>query len=140
MKKNDGFILLIVFLLVVSLLSAGTIILHQVVQGYHVAQFQYRYYQKKYLVEGLLSYAVDKVMEDFDFYNSQDIVSFDMIPWAEFNGKTYNGQGVIKHIKGKTSSHVFIQITLEVDKKISQASCILMSTKNGYQVDKWSLH
>jgi hypothetical protein len=139
MKKNDGFILLILFLFIVSLLSAGTIILHQVVQGYHVAQYQYRYYQKKYLIEGFLFYAIDRVMADFDSYESQEVSSFDMIPWVEFNGKSYNGNVVIKQIKGKCS-HLFIRVSLVTENKELQASCALMRTKNVYHVDAWKLY
>ncbi|HBR70358.1 TPA: hypothetical protein DIC20_04335 [Candidatus Dependentiae bacterium] len=136
-QKRSGYILLVLFLLVSSSLIVGTVILYQAVKCYHVAQYQYQYYQRKYLLEGLLNHTVNNVVLSFDSYYQQNETVEKFVRWGNINGIDYDGQIKTHVIESNEEQRIGIIAEIKHDTDEGIASCILVKEGKVFYIDKW---
>lgn len=136
-RTTRGFILLILFLLVSSSLIVGTIIFYQTVRCYHVVQRQYHYYQRKYLLEGLLNHAINRVASDFEYYYREVESSYTFVPWGTANNISYNGKITTRKIEDEEVQQIAIDVLLSNEKGMVAASCRLIKREDAIMIERW---
>lgn len=137
-KEKAGFITLIVFMILSAATIIGLIGLVHARRCYHVAQMQYRYYQQKYQLEGLLNFAISMAHNEFKaVHKKEKPQSITIKNWCSINNETYDG---IVSIAPAGENVFAVKLTLLHSGVCERkASCNLIREKNVLSVHEWKI-
>ena len=122
-------------MIISAALLLGIVVLFHVQHCYHMAQLQYRSYQQKYCLEGLLQVAVDIAQKDFDFF-LEHVFEKEFPGIVIINNRLYDGYISIK-IGSKQALLLFVQLRCLND--FQDALCLLTKKGNAFFLSEWCL-
>ena len=134
---KDGYVLLLIFLFLSSILSVGIIVFYQSMRCYQVAHAQYRYYQRKYLLEGLLNYAIEIVTKSFDIHCTDKRTVYHFDAWVKQTHQSYDADVEALLVESEKIEKIKLLVTLSAQDEQYLGSCYIIRNGKQFIVEEW---
>jgi len=137
--QKEGSIVIILFIILSMALTVGLVGLSHVRRCYNVAQEQYHFYQKKYLIEGLMNYAIGLAHNEFNALRKrEDAYSLRIKNWCKLKEATFDAFITIVPIKEEVVTSLQIEVELSSSQTKIQRSCIFSKEDDSFDVRSWN--